>query len=193
MDDRIGRLVLGQDIPGKNDPLLRQEYGNIAATVRRCDVNQRERNSIQRYVFSPGNGSVGQVALLDLPVDRDERRRCRHVVRRSDNLGADVFVGDDSRVRRVGGQATEMVGIAVGEDHGLDRFGRKFGDLGDLGTTRIGRALDVDHDDPVLADDEAGVGRIALDVIDPAFERMRDERRHRGALLRCGRARERQP
>nr|WP_254606307.1 hypothetical protein [Sphingomonas bacterium] len=55
----------------------------------------------------------------------------------------------------IGGEAANVVGIAVRDDDGVDRLGRGLGDLGQ-GGPRIGHAdLCVEDDDALVANDEA--------------------------------------
>ena len=103
VDNRIGRLVHGDDVAGEHHPLAWQEHGNVATTVSRSDMDEDHRNAVERHRFGRSDRPVGQSASLDLLVGCDEGRLGHGIVRRSNNLGADVFVRDDRRIGGIGG------------------------------------------------------------------------------------------
>ena len=105
---------------------------------------------------------------------------------------ADVAVGDDDRSgvtqRLVAAGVIEMI---VGVDDVADRPGRQPADLGDERLGRVEREEAVDHQDAVVADDEARVGpRLVLRPVDRGVDAGTDlfederKRRRRGGVGR---------
>ena len=93
-----------------------------------------------------------------------------------------VLLGDDLDACGEGGEAVDVVAVAVGEDDGGDWLRCDLGDVVEEFLAAGFRGLRVDDDDAAGSDDDGAVAAAALDPVDVRLELVGDEgcRRRRG-------------
>ena len=176
MDAWVG-VVGGDDVAGGDDLFGGEIDDEVAAGVGGRPVVELELLAFE------GEGFFGL---------GDDLRRLVIGGRRSLASGGEcglllllvVLVRDDFYAGGEGGEAVDVVAVAVGEDDGGDGFRSDLRDVVEQLLAACLGGLGVDDDDAVGADDDGAVAAAALDPVDVGLELMGDEWVRRAAAAR---------
>ena len=159
---RVGRSTVLDQIAGEENFFLRQPDDRIALGVAASELHdldlqfaQPKRQSLLEHERRPGKP---RNRLNGLEKAREAFDLAFHVLRAAlDDEVVSVAAGDDV-LRSVARSAEDADGVVVREHDVADRLVGHLANAPDDVLRHHGRGLGVDHQDRVVADDDAGIG-----------------------------------